>query len=366
MAPRIVFGAGTVRTALATELDQLGARRVMLIATERELARQSDVLAALDHVVVTFSDGRAHVPVDVADSARRAADAAEADALLAIGGGSAIGTAKAVALTSGRPIVAVPTTYAGSEMTAVWGLTDETGKHTGVDPRVVARVVIYDPDLTATLPIGESMASGVNALAHAIDALWAPKINPDLTVRASDAIAVAVVGLDALHTTAPDPTPDAREKMLRGAMLAGQVFAAAGSGLHHKICHVLGGRYNLPHAQTHAVVLPHVVRFNAPAAPDALSRIAGGLGVGGLGASGLGAGGLGVSRPGVADGVGALFERLREWGVPTKLSDLGFDRALIPDAADAILPNVPAANPRTVTRADLIDLLSDAYDGGAR
>jgi maleylacetate reductase len=344
VTPRVVFGTGTVGTALPGLLDGLAATRVLVIAGHRELDRQADVLTALGgRIVATFDGVRPHVPVTVAEAARDAADRAGADVLLAIGGGSAIGTAKAVALTSGLPIVAVPTTYAGSEMTAVWGLTDESGKRTGTDSRVQPQVVVYDPDLTATLPHREAMASGVNALAHAVDAFWAPGINPDLAVRATDAIVALAAGLDALHGSGPDP--DARNQTLRGAMLAAQVFAAAGSGLHHKICHVLGGRYDLPHASTHAVVLPHVVRFNAPAAPEAIGRIARALGS--------------------DDGVAALFARQREWGVPRRLSDLDFHRGWIADAAEAILPSVPESNPRTVDRADLIDLLTDAYDGGA-
>ncbi len=342
----MVFAAGSVRDSLATELDRLGARRALVIAGRRELDRNAAALAALGgRIAATFDDVRPHVPVVVADQAREAAERADADVLLAIGGGSAIGTAKAVARHSGRPIVAVPTTYAGSEMTPVWGLTDASGKRTGIDPKVQPRVVIYDPDLTATLTHGAAMASGVNALAHAVDAWWAPRINPDLAIRATDAMTVLVAGLDALHAAGTTGSPEARVATMRGAMAAAQVFAAAGSGLHHKICHVLGGRYDLPHAATHAVVLPHVVRFNAPEAAVAVERIGAALGS--------------------ADGVTALFARLREWDVPRRLADLGFARHLIADAADAILPTVPAANPRAVHREDLIDLLTDAYDGGA-
>jgi alcohol dehydrogenase class IV len=342
MPPRVVFGIGAVRD-LATEVDQLGARRLLVVAGRRELDRQAPLLAELGgRVSGTFDGVRPHVPVPVAEAARAAAEASAADAILAIGGGSAIGTAKAIALTTGLPIVAVPTTYAGSEMTPVWGLTDQAGKRTGTDPRVAPQVVIYDPDLVASLPHAEAMASGVNALAHAIDALWAPKINPDLAVRATGAATELTAGLDRLSDDSDDPA--ARSVTLHGAMLAAQVFAAAGSGFHHKICHVLGGRYDLPHSATHAVVLPHVVAFNVPAAPEAGARIADALGAG--------------------DPILALFARLRSWGVPRRLSDLGLTADQIPEAAEAILPAVPSSNPRAVSRADLIDLLSHAYAGG--
>jgi maleylacetate reductase len=186
------------------------------------------------------------------------------------------------------------------------------------------------------------MASGANALAHAVDAFWAPKTTKAVEVRATEAIRTLVAGLDAVRQ-AGQGRPG-RESALRGAMLAGQVFADAGSGLHHKICHVLGGRYNLPHAQTHAVILPHVLAFNAPAAPSAAASI--GIALGGSGAE---------------DAVAVLVAFRARLGVPTRLRELDFDLAEIPAAADAILPSVPPSNPRPVTRADLMEMLRDAY-----
>ena len=180
--------------------------------------------------------------------------------MLAIGGGSTIGAAKAVAMTARLPIVAVPTTYAGSEITPIWGLTEEGHKQTGVDPVVLPRVVIYDPTLTATLPPDLAAASGFNALAHAVEAMWAPGRNPVSTAVAAEAVERLANGL-----RTGDPA-----ELLCGAWLGSSAFAVAGSGLHHKLCHVLGGTFGLPHARTHAVVLPHVLAFNAPGAPDAV------------------------------------------------------------------------------------------------
>jgi alcohol dehydrogenase class IV len=343
--PRVVFGAGLARSGLADEVDRLGGARIMVIATAREHARQATVLAPLaDRIVATFTAVRPHVPVEVAASARLVADEADADLLLAIGGGSTVGTAKAIALTSGRSILALPTTYAGSEVTPVWGLTEDGRKSTGIDPRVLPKTVLYDPDLTLTLPMDESMASGVNALAHAVDAFWAPHTNSDIWVRGSEAIRTLVAGLDAVKRDGADR--DARAAALHGAMLAGLVFAQAGSGLHHKICHVLGGRYDLPHAQTHAVILPHVLAFNAPTVPDAADRI--GAALGGHGA---------------ADAVTTLVKFRGRLGVPTALSDLGFDHDQIGAAADAILPSVPASNPRPVSHVDLVGILTAAFHG---
>ena len=180
--------------------------------------------------------------------------------MLAIGGGSTVGAAKAVAMTARLPIVAVPTTYAGSEITPIWGLTEEGHKKTGVDPVVLPRVVIYDPTLTATLPPDLAAASGFNALAHAVEAMWAPGRNPVSTAVAAEAVERLASGL-----RTGDPA-----ELLCGAWLGSSAFAVAGSGLHHKLCHVLGGTFGLPHARTHAVVLPHVLAFNAPGAPDAV------------------------------------------------------------------------------------------------
>jgi uncharacterized protein YjbJ (UPF0337 family) len=208
-------------------------------------------------VAGSFTAVREHVPLPTAEAARAAAKEVDADALLAIGGGSTVGAAKAVALTAWLPVVAVPTTYSGSEVTAVWGLTENGRKTTGTDPAVLPRVVVYDPELTATLPADLAAASGFNAMAHAVEAMWAPRRNPVSTAVAGEAIARLAA---ALRTGDP-------AELLCGAWLGASSFAVAGSGLHHKLCHVLGGTFGLPHARTHAVVLPHVLVFNAPGAP---------------------------------------------------------------------------------------------------
>ena len=201
-----------------------------------------------------FTGVRPHVPAAVAQAARQEAAAAGADALLSIGGGSATGTAKAVALATGLPVIAVPTTYAGSEVTPVWGITEGARKTTGTDLRVLPRLVIYDPELTLGLPPGLSAASGLNAMAHCVEAFWAPRRNPVSSLAAGEGIR-ALAGALPLVGTAPADL-GVRSSLLYGAYLAGSAFAVAGSGLHHKICHVLGGRYDLPHAQMHAIVLP--------------------------------------------------------------------------------------------------------------
>ncbi|MDN5749559.1 MAG: iron-containing alcohol dehydrogenase, partial [Pseudonocardia sp.] len=260
---RIVFGAGTARTELRSEVERLGASRLLLIASERVRGLTAPFA---DRVVATFTDVREHVPVATAEAARVAA--AGADAVLCIGGGSTVGTAKAVALATRLPILAVPTTYSGSEVTPVWGTSQDGVKTTGTDPVVLPRTVVYDPELTASLPPGQVVASALNAMAHCVEAFWAPGRNPMSTVVAEEGVRSLAAGLR-------DDDPAA---LLLGAYLAGSALAAAGTGLHHKLAHVLGG-LGLPHARTHAVVLPHVLAFNAPGAPDALVRIARALGV---------------------------------------------------------------------------------------
>ncbi|RJQ80758.1 maleylacetate reductase [Pseudonocardiaceae bacterium YIM PH 21723] len=323
---RIVFGPGTARTALAAEIDRLGAERVLVIATG-DRSPITDPISG--RITATFTEVRPHVPVEVAEQARKAAEGA--DALLCIGGGSATGTAKAVALTTGLPIIAVPTTYAGSEVTPVWGMTEGSRKTTGTDRRVLPGVVVYDPELTATLPAELAAASGLNAMAHCVEAFWAAGRNPLSSV-------VAQEGIRALATGLAENDP---ENLLYGAYLAGAGFAVTGGGLHHRICHALGGAYNLPHAQTHAIVLPHVLAFNAPAAPDAAARIGQALGT--------------------EDPVAGLQDLATELGIPKGLTALGLREDQLDEAVGLI--TVPAENPRPVSKAELRELLHAAWEG---
>ena len=310
---RVRFAPGGAAEAVGEELDRLGASRVMRIG--RHLP--TPAVLVWDEVVM-------HVPVPVAERARKAAVEHGVDAIVAVGGGSATGLAKAIALTTGLPIVAVPTTYAGSEATNVWGLTDGGRKTTGVDPRVLPRAVVYDSTLTRSLPVDLSVSSGLNALAHCVDSLWAPRADPINAALAGEGIRVLTAALPQVQ--------ERRDEALLGAYLAAVAFASAGSGLHHKICHVLGGMFDLPHAPTHAVVLPHVLALNESAAAGRITL----------------------------DDLNALRRRL---DAPRALKDYGFDEARIPAAVEAILPVVPAGNPVPVTAEVLHRLLHDAWEG---
>jgi len=269
---RVVFGAGSARARLAEELDALGAERIVLVAAQSELALALELAAPLgDRVVASFTGVRPHVPMEVAGAARAAAVQAHADTLVCVGGGSTTGTAKAIGLELPLPILAVPTTYAGSEMTPVWGLTEGRRKTTGRSPAVLPRVVIYDPELTLTLPAAVTGPSAMNAIAHCVEALYVPAANPVTSLLAQRGIGALAQGAAVSVERGDDIA--GRSLTLFGAYLAGCAFAAVGGGLHHKICHILGGALDLPHAETHAVVLPHVVAFFAPAIPAALAEI---------------------------------------------------------------------------------------------
>jgi alcohol dehydrogenase class IV len=337
---RACFGSGAAATHIHREIGRLGASRVMVISSDRDASMAAKITAELP-VVLRYHDVVMHVPVDVAERARAAATAAEADVILAIGGGSATGLAKAIAMTSGLPIIAVPTTYAGSEATPVWGLTSGDAKTTGTDLAVLPKVVVYDATLTLTLPVDMSVASGLNALAHCVDSLWAPSADPINAALAAEGIRALAAGLPRVVA---DPADLAgREHALYAAYVSAVAFASAGSALHHKICHVLGGKYNLPHAQTHATVLPYVLAFNGPAAPEAEARIAESFGT-----------------ETALDGLQALRLKLN---APRALRDYGLKEAAIPEAAAAILPSVPPSNPRSVSAADLEHLLHAAWSG---
>jgi maleylacetate reductase len=335
---RVRFASGEAAEAVADEVRRLGGVRVMAIASDA--TRAEPVLAGVP-VAVLHTEVVMHVPVEVAERARAVAAEHDVDTLVCVGGGSTTGLAKAVALTTGLPIVAVPTTYAGSEATDVWGLTENGRKSTGVDRRVLPRAVVYDPSLMLGLPVPSSVASGLNALAHCVDAMWGPRADP-----IDRSLALEGIGAlrDGLPRVAEDPMEAAgREQTLYGAYLAAVAFASAGSGLHHKICHVLGGMFDLPHAETHAVVLPYVVALNAPAVPDLDRRMAE------------------VFRAGST--LTGLLALERELGAPRALRDLGLSADDVPKAVRPILDASPSNNPTPVTPENIEALLLDAWEG---
>jgi maleylacetate reductase len=337
---RVSFGVGKVRR-VADELDQLGLGRVLVLSTPggRSLAeRVAEGLA--ERAVGVLAEAAMHVPVEVAHQAQQAAAAAAADGCVAVGGGSTIGLGKAIALEHGLPVVAVPTTYAGSEMTPVWGLTERGVKRTGRDDRVLPRSVVYDPELTLSLPPGISVASGMNAIAHAAEALYAPDASPVVSLMAEEGARAMAAALPAVAAT-PDDLP-ARSGALYAAWLCGSCLGATTMSLHHRLCHALGGTLGLPHAETHTVVLPHVLRFNAPAAVDAMAALGRALRT--------------------DDPPGALQELAGRLGAPRSLQALGVHETDLEAVVEQVLAT-PYANPRAVSTDGLRQVLHAAWAG---
>ncbi|MCC2673200.1 MAG: iron-containing alcohol dehydrogenase [Ramlibacter sp.] len=337
---RVVFGAGAL-SRLGQEIEALGARRALVLSTPEQRAMAERIAGMLgDRCAGIFDRAVMHVPIEAAREARELARKLDADCAVAVGGGSTTGLGKAIALDSGLPILAIPTTYAGSEMTPIYGITEGGMKKTGRDARVLPRTVIYDPELTLSLPVALSVTSGINAIAHAAEGLYSVDGNPVMDLMAAEGIAALGRALPAIRADSADL--EARSHALYGAWLCGVVLGNVGMALHHKLCHTLGGSFNLPHAQTHTIVLPHALAYNAQAAPDAMERIARALGGGSAARS--------------------VFDLARDNGAPVALRDIGMQANDLERACDIALQN-QYPNPRPLERAAIRQLLQDAYEG---
>jgi len=337
---RVVFGAGALGQ-LASEIDRLGSGRALVLCTPGQRSLAERVIALLgSRAAGVFDRALMHVPIETAHAAREMAQRLAADSLVAIGGGSTTGLGKAIALESGLPLLAVPTTYAGSEMTPIYGITDAGLKKTGKDPRVLPRTVLYDPELTLGLSVTTSVTSGINAIAHAAEGLYAADANPVSDWMAQEGIASLALALPAIRK---EPAAlQARSDALYGAWLCGCVLGSVGMGLHHKLCHALGGSFNLPHAETHTIVLPHALAYNAVAAPQAMQRIAQALG------------GSSAAQ--------AVFDLAKDNGAPVALRDIGMKAADLDRACEIALQN-QYPNPRPLERGAIRQLLQDACEG---
>lgn len=337
---RVRFGRGAV-AELGRELDELAVERVLVLSTPQQVDLAHAVAKAIEHRAVgVHAEARMHVPVETAEAAASEARRLGADACVAVGGGSTIGLGKAIALEHGLPIIAIPTTFAGSEMTPVWGLTRNGVKETGRDPKVLPRSVIYDPELVLSLPVAMCVTSGFNAIAHAVEALYAPDTSPIIELMAADGARALLSGLPRIVDDPDDVA--ARGEALRGAWLCGATLGATTMGLHHKLCHSLGGTLNLPHAETHTVVLPYVAAFNLASAHRANERLRETLG---------------VEAP--ATHLQVTAQRL---GAPASLAELGFAETDIDRIARLVLGK-PYANPREVTERDVREILRAAWQG---
>jgi maleylacetate reductase len=333
---RVVFASGALER-IGAEAERLAMARALVVATPGNGARLGrrvvELLAA--RAVGLHAQALVHVPKTVAEAGVAAARAANADGLVAVGGGASIGLAKAIALQTGSPILAVPTTYSGSEATPIFGTTDGERKITGRDAKVLPRAILYDPDLTLGLPAAVSAASGMNAIAHCVEAFWAESRTPVTLALASEAMRRFGKNLPAV--VADGRNEPARAQCLIGAWLAGTVLAA-GTALHHKLAHVLGG-LGLPHAETHAIILPHVMRFNLAAAPEARARLAEALGS--------------------DDPAQAVAAMLKRFPIPQRLRQVGFDTGKVNFVADEIAAGSIKA-PQPVTAEDVRQILRAA------
>ena len=334
---RVLFGVGAL-DRLGEELARLGAYRVLLVASKRVADDLAERLG--DRYAATCSEIVQHVPVEVAERATALAREVAADALVAVGGGSAVGLAKAVALDLAIPIVAAPTTYAGSELTTIYGLSQDGRKRTGRDPRVLPKVVLYDPALTRSLPPQVAGPSGMNALAHGVEAFYGPGANPISTALAVEGIRDLAAGLP--QAVERPEELEGRTQTLRGAWLAGAALAVAGTGIHHQICHVLGGAFGLDHGGMNAVLLPHTVRFVTPAVPREMARVAAALGA--------------------ADAAAGCSDLARRIGAPTSLAALGLAGTDLDRAAELCAGQL-TGRPRSAGVGELRALLGAAHAG---
>jgi maleylacetate reductase len=363
---RVVFGIGTL-DRLGEEIDRLGAKRALVLSTPEQRASGEDIAARLGaRAVGVYDKAVMHVPIETAEAARAVAKQLDADCCVAVGGGSTIGLGKAIALTSELPILAVPTTFAGSEMTPIYGITAQGQKRTGRDARVLPKTVIYDPSLLMSLPGRIAGPSGMNAIAHCVEALYAQDANPITSLMAEEGIRTLAASLpkivgDSRNRAAADsgiaaldaatmgaasldiPTLEAVSDALYGAWLAGACLGQVGMGLHHKLCHTLGGSFNLPHAEAHTVILPHATHYNRDAAPEAMARI-------------------GRALDGTDDPAGALYDLARALRAPTALKDIGMPSDGLERAAKLAVEN-PYYNPQPVRYDGILALLTAAFHG---
>lgn len=336
---RILFGSG--RSAeVSNAIESLGCRRALVLSTPHQKAdaeAMSDRLGALS--VGVFSGAVMHTPVDVTETALKVVRDTKTDCVVSLGGGSTTGLGKAIAYRTDLPQVVIPTTYAGSEVTPILGQTEGGRKTTVRNASILPEVVIYDPDLTLGLPIGMIVTSGLNAMAHAVEGLYAQDRNPVSTLMALDGLRAFKDSLPVLVKSTEDT--DARAEALYGAWLCGTVLGTVGMALHHKICHTLGGSFDTPHAETHAVMLPHTAAFNAEAAHHELAA-----------AAELFGGSLG----------GGLWDFAKSIGAPLSLKDFGLVEADLDRAADIATEN-PYWNPRPIDRTAIRTLLQNAWEG---
>jgi len=337
---RVIFGAGTLQ-CLPEEVKHLGCTRALVLSTQSQEKSGAQLQKLLGSAGVgLYANATIHTPENITLKAVEYAKTINADCLVAIGGGSTIGLGKAIAYRTDLPQIVVPTTYAGSEATPILGQTVRNQKTTLKSEKVLPEVIIYDVDLTLTLPARMTIASGMNAIAHAVEALYSPEANPMIDMLAEQGIAAIARALPLIHKNPEDK--EARSDALFGAWVCGTCLGAVGMSLHHKLCHTLGGSFDMPHAETHTVILPHAVVYNTPGAPKAIETVARALGV--------------------ENAAQGLFDMAKNFGAPYSLKELGFKEENIPKAVE-IASKAPYPNPVPLEKEKILELLRNAWAG---
>ena len=336
----VIFGSGTL-SQLPAEVERLGLTRALVLSTPQQVGQAEAIAATLGaRSAGVYANATMHTPVEVTEDAMRVVAERAVNGLIAVGGGSTTGLAKAIALRTDLPQIVAPTTYAGSEMTTIIGETKDGRKVTQKSLKVLPEVVIYDVDLTLTLPAGLSGVSGMNAIAHAVEALYAQDANPIMDLMALEGISALNRALPKIAVNTSDR--EARSDALYGAWLCGICLGSAGMALHHKLCHTLGGTFDLPHAETHTIVLPHAVAYNTPAAGAAMGKVAAVLGA--------------------ASAASGLYDLAGRIGAKRALRELGMPEAGIDKATDIAMAN-PYWNPRPLERDGIRSLIARAWAG---
>lgn len=338
----IVFGAGSLKR-LPDELRKLNRSRALVLCTPDQTADAHRVQALLgDACIDVFDQAAMHVPAATVAKARALADKLGVDCTVAIGGGSTTGLGKALALQADLDNIVIPTSYAGSEMTNIWGITEDGRKVTGRDMKVVPTLTLYDPELTLSLPPEFAAASGLNAMAQAAVNVTSELSGPFVVSMAQEAVRRLAMSLPRVLQS-PDDL-DARANALYGASLAGGALGTGTTGLHHRLCHIFGGTFNTPHAQTHTVLLPHSIAYNAKAAAAGTGLLAEALDVN--------------------DAAQGIYQLAKTLGAPSGLRDLGVKEGDLDQAADMAVESA-INNPEPITRDRIRLLLENAYLGRA-
>ena len=368
-AQEVIFGTGSL-SRLGEAIERFGWQRLLLCSSAS--LRQDGTIATIERalgkrLVAVFDRTQSHVPQSQVAEAVEVAEQGEVDAIIGLGGGSSLGIAKAVSFAleerrrnrSARlsspviqplvPVVAIPTTYAGSEMTPLNGVTRQVDgvarKLTISDVRIVPKLVIYDPRLTLSLPPSLTASTGINALAHCMEALYSITRNPLSTAAAVSGVRAIMRARPRCYAAPGDL--EARTEMLTGAFLAGSALAHVTMALHHGLCHVLGGTAGVPHGVANSIILPHAISFNLDAIAPLLAPAAEAMGIALAGRS---------DEDAVKEAAQRISDLVESMHLPQRLRDAGVREADLPHLAQlAFESRTVQSNPKPITDAAQVE-----------